>query len=94
MLDRSEVMHIARLARLDLDDAEVDRMGVELSTILDHVESLSELDLSGVEPTAHPVAQSGGLREDEPRDSLSRETILAAAPETDGIGFIVPSPNS
>jgi aspartyl-tRNA(Asn)/glutamyl-tRNA(Gln) amidotransferase subunit C len=92
MLERSEVIHIARLARLELSDEEIGRMGVELSGILDHVERIGELDLSGVEPTAHAVAQSGALREDLPGDSLPREAALAQAPQTDGIGFEVPSP--
>lgn len=94
MIDRSDVLHIARLARLDIDESEVDVLGAELSGILAHVERISELDLDGVEPTAHAIAQSGGLRDDIPGDSLARAVALESAPETDGVGFVVPSPST
>ncbi|MEI6447073.1 MAG: Asp-tRNA(Asn)/Glu-tRNA(Gln) amidotransferase subunit GatC [Actinomycetes bacterium] len=94
MIDRSDVLHIARLARLELDESEVDRIGSEISGILAHVERISELDLEGVEPTAHSVAQAGELREDDPGESLPRERALESAPDTDGIGFRVPPPSA
>lgn len=94
MLDRSEVIHIARLARLNLDEGEIERTAIELSGILDHVERISELDLEGVEPTAHAVATRGELRPDIQGASLSRDQALAEAPVTDGVGFIVPSPGA
>ena len=92
MIDRSDVLHIARLARLDLDESEIDTIGAELSGILAHVERIGELDLTDVEPTAHSVSQIGSLRADEPGESLSRETALGASPDTDGVGFRVPAP--
>lgn len=94
MIDRSEVLHIAKLARLAFAEDEVDGLAKDLSGILDHVATLGELDLSEVEPTAHSVAQSGALRPDEPHESLPREKALDQAPETDGVGFEVPSPSA
>jgi len=92
MLDRTQVLHVARLARLELDEAEVERMASELSKVLDHVEKIRELDLQGVPPTSHVVDVTGALRPDEPGPELSREVILAAAPEPREDGFGVPSP--
>jgi aspartyl-tRNA(Asn)/glutamyl-tRNA(Gln) amidotransferase subunit C len=92
MLDRAQVIHVARLARLELDEAELDRMASELSAVLDHVERIRELDLEGVEPTSHAVDLAGVMRADEPQPCLAREVVLAAAPEPVDGGFGVPSP--
>jgi len=94
MIDRSEVLHIAKLARLAVRDDEVEGLAKDLSGILDHVATIGELDLSDVEPTAHSVAQSGALRPDVSHESLPREKALDQAPSTDGIGFEVPSPGA
>ncbi len=91
MIDRDQVLHVARLARLRLDDAEVDRMSRELSGILDHIEKISELDLEGVEPTSHVVDLQNVLRPDEPRESWPRERILEGAPDVAQGGFRVPT---
>ena len=85
---------MARLARLELSEEEVERMCAELSTILDHIEKISELDLEGVPPTSHVVEVENALRADEPRPSLPREVVLAAAPEAVDGGFAVPSPQA
>lgn len=94
MIDREQALHVARLARLRLEEDEVERMTAELSTILDHIEKIGELDLDGVEPTSHVVELENVLRPDEPRQSLPREAALAEAPDTDGTGFRVPSPGA
>ncbi|MEX1141049.1 MAG: Asp-tRNA(Asn)/Glu-tRNA(Gln) amidotransferase subunit GatC [Thermoleophilaceae bacterium] len=94
MIDREQVLHVARLARLRLTDDEVERMTGELSTVLDHIEKIGELDLDGVEPTSHVIALENVLRPDEPRPSLPRDVALAGAPDTDGVGFRVPSPGA
>lgn len=85
---------MARLARLELSDDEVERMSVELSKVLDHIEKIRELDLEGVPPTSHVVDVVNVLRADEPTPSLPREVILAAAPEPLNDGFGVPSPGA
>jgi aspartyl-tRNA(Asn)/glutamyl-tRNA(Gln) amidotransferase subunit C len=92
MLEREQVVHVARLARLALDEAELQKMGAELSAVLDHVERIRELDLSEVPPTSHAVDVAGVMRPDEPQPSLPRDVILAAAPEPVEGGFGVPSP--
>jgi aspartyl-tRNA(Asn)/glutamyl-tRNA(Gln) amidotransferase subunit C len=92
MLERAQVLHVARLARLGLTEEEVERMGEELSKVLDHVDRIRELDLEGVAPTSHAVELAGVMRADEPEPCLDREVILAAAPEPVDGGFGVPSP--
>lgn len=92
MLDRAQVLHVARLARLELSDDDVERMASELTKVLDHIEKIRELDLEGVPPTSHVVDVIGALRPDEPTPSLPRDVILAAAPEPLHEGFGVPSP--
>ena len=95
MLERDQVFHVARLARLDLAEDEVERMRLELSNVLDQIEKMGELDhLDGVAPTSHVVARENALRADEPRPSLPREAALAAAPDAADGGFRVPSPGT
>jgi aspartyl-tRNA(Asn)/glutamyl-tRNA(Gln) amidotransferase subunit C len=94
MIDRTQVLHVARLARLQLTEDEVGRMSTELSTILGHIEKLSELDLDDVPPTAHVVEGAGALRADEPRPSLDRDAAFAGAPDIADDGFRVPSPQA
>jgi aspartyl-tRNA(Asn)/glutamyl-tRNA(Gln) amidotransferase subunit C len=91
VIDREEVLHVARLARLKLDDAEVERMADELSAVLDHIARIAELDLDEVAPTSHVVEVTGRLRPDELRPSLPREVVLAQAPAVSDGGFLVPS---
>jgi len=92
VIDRDQVLHVARLARLRLDGADVERMAGELSTILDHIEKIGELDLDDVEPTPHVIQVENVLRPDEPRPSIPREDALAQAPDPAEGGFRVPSP--
>ncbi len=94
MIDREDVLHVARLARLELSDAEVERMAGELSDVLGHIERIGELDLDGVPPTSHVVAIPNALRADEPRPSWPREQVLATAPAVQDEQFLVPSPQA
>ena len=94
MIDRDQVLHVAKLARLKVTDAEVDRMAEELSKILEHVETMNELDLEGVEPTSHVVDLTNVLRDDVPRPSLPRAQALEQAPDAADGGFRVPSPGA
>ena len=90
-ISRDEVLHVARLARLALSDEEVERLGAQLNAILEAVGKVSELDLSGVEPTLHPLALSNVWAEDEPRPCLSVEEALANAPAPEDGAFRVPA---
>jgi aspartyl-tRNA(Asn)/glutamyl-tRNA(Gln) amidotransferase subunit C len=94
MIDRDQVLHVARLARLRLSDEEVERMAGELSGILEHVDRIGKLDLDGVEPTSHVVDLENVLRPDRPRPSWPREAILEPAPEAAEGAFRVPSPQA
>ena len=94
MLDREQVLHVARLARLELSEEEVERMAAELSKVLDHIEKISELDLEGVPPTSHVVDVVNAFRADEPPPCLPREVVLAQAPDPVDGGFGVPSPGA
>ena len=90
-ISRDEVLHVARLARLALTDAEVERLTGELDAILDAVGIVAELDLADVPPTSHPLDLVNVWDEDEPRPSLSLEDALANAPDADGALFRVPA---
>jgi len=94
VIGREEVLHVARLARLELDDAEVASLSADLSRVLEHVAMISELDLEGVPPTTHVVEVANALRPDEPRPSLPREVALEEAPAVADDGFVVPSPQA
>ena len=95
MLSRDQVLHVARLARLELTDDEVERFSGELSKVLDHIEKISELgDMADVEPTSHVVTVENALRAEEPRPSWPAETMLESAPDAALGGFRVPSPGA
>jgi aspartyl-tRNA(Asn)/glutamyl-tRNA(Gln) amidotransferase subunit C len=89
-IERDDVLHVARLARLALTDDEVERLGRELNAILEAVGKVSELDLESVEPTSHPLALVNVWAQDEPRPCLPVEDALANAPERAGNFFRVP----
>jgi aspartyl-tRNA(Asn)/glutamyl-tRNA(Gln) amidotransferase subunit C len=90
-LSREEVLHVAQLARLALSEDEVERLRGELSAILEAVGTVSELDLSDVEPTSHPLDVANVWAEDEPRPSLALDDALANAPDHEGGFFRVPA---
>lgn len=92
MIDRDQVLHVARLARLRLSEDEIPRMSRELSSVLDHIEKISELDLDGVVPTSHVIELENVLRADEPRESWPRKQILEGGPDVAKEGFRVPTP--
>jgi aspartyl-tRNA(Asn)/glutamyl-tRNA(Gln) amidotransferase subunit C len=94
VIEREQVLHVARLARLRLSDAEVERMAGELSGILEHVDRIGELDLDDVPPTSHVVELENVLRADEPRPSWPRDVVLGQAPDPAEGAFRVPSPRS
>jgi aspartyl-tRNA(Asn)/glutamyl-tRNA(Gln) amidotransferase subunit C len=94
MIDREEVLHVARLARLELSEEEIEPMARELSAVLDHVARIGELSLQDVAPTTHVVELTGALRADEPRPCLPREVALEQAPAVSDDGFLVPSPQA
>ena len=89
-LSRDDVLHVARLARLDLTEDEVDRYTDQLAAVLEHAADVEALDTSGVPPTAHPLPLENVLREDEVRPSLDRDEVLSQAPAAEDGRFRVP----
>jgi aspartyl-tRNA(Asn)/glutamyl-tRNA(Gln) amidotransferase subunit C len=89
-LSRSDVEHVAYLARLGLTEAELDRLEGQLNHILDQYAKLSELDTSAIPPTAQTIELENILREDVAGPSLAVEDVLGNAPTTDGDFIIVP----
>ena len=89
-ISREQVLHVARLARLDLRDDELERLTGELGAILDAVSKVSELDLADVPPTSHPLDLVNAWAEDEPHDSLPLEDVFRNAPAREGDLFRVP----
>jgi aspartyl-tRNA(Asn)/glutamyl-tRNA(Gln) amidotransferase subunit C len=94
MIDREQVLHVAKLARLELSEDEVGRMAAELSGVLGHIEKIGELSLDDVPPTSHVVAVDNPLRSDVARPCLPRDVVLEQAPAVQADGFLVPSPQA
>ncbi len=90
-ITRDEVAHVARLARLALDDAQIDTFTTQLGAVLDHAADVEALDLDGVPPTAHPFPLRNVLRPDEPGRTLTADESLAAAPAAEDGRFRVPT---
>ena len=90
MISREDVLHVARLSRLHLTDEEVERMREQLDAILAYIDKLRELDVEGVEPTAHAVPLVNVMRDDTLVPSLSQEAALANAPDRAQEFFRVP----
>jgi aspartyl-tRNA(Asn)/glutamyl-tRNA(Gln) amidotransferase subunit C len=90
VISEEQVRHVANLARLGLTDDEIEKMGGQLDAILESIEEIQELDLSGVPPTANPLDLSNVLRPDEPRPEFSQEQALSPAPERVDDLFAVP----
>jgi aspartyl-tRNA(Asn)/glutamyl-tRNA(Gln) amidotransferase subunit C len=84
------VQHVAKLAALELSEAEQTKMQTELDRILAHMDELADVDVSGVAPTFHSVVAAGALRSDVVLPSLSRDELLRAAPAQEAGGFAVP----
>jgi aspartyl-tRNA(Asn)/glutamyl-tRNA(Gln) amidotransferase subunit C len=89
-LSRDDVVHVARLARLELSDEEVDLFTAQLRTVLDHAADVASLDLAHLEPSTRPIALENVLRADVPRPSLDRAEVLAVAPSVEDDRFRVP----
>ncbi|HXD98016.1 MAG TPA: Asp-tRNA(Asn)/Glu-tRNA(Gln) amidotransferase subunit GatC [Candidatus Acidoferrum sp.] len=90
MISREDVEHVARLARLALSEAEVERMREQLSGILAYIDTLRALDTTGVEPTSHAVPLLNVMRDDDVRPCLPQDVALANAPERSDAFFRVP----
>ena len=89
-ITKTEVLHVAQLARLDIDDADVDRFAGPIGTILASVDTLKQVDTTGVPATSHAITLTNAFREDEEQDHLDPQAALANAPEKEDGAFVVP----
>ena len=89
-ISAEDVEHVARLARLGLTDEEKQQLTEQLDAILEYAQRVSEVDTSDVEPMAHAIEQKNVFRSDGPSECLTQEQALAAAPEAEAGGFVVP----
>lgn len=89
-ITREDILHIAELARLELQESEIESMQKDLSSILEYVARLDDLDLSDVEPTFNILGLSQPMRSDEPHQGLESQEALENAPDSDGTFFVVP----
>jgi aspartyl-tRNA(Asn)/glutamyl-tRNA(Gln) amidotransferase subunit C len=89
-ITRDDAAYVARLARIDLTDEELDLYAGQLAVVLDHAAQVAALDTTGVEPTAHPLPLKNVFRTDDPQPSLDRDEVLAQAPAVEDGRFLVP----
>ena len=89
-ITKDEVLYVADLARLDLDEASIDKFAGQIGNILDYVDKLNEIDTEGIRPTSHAISLTNAFRADEPKKHLERDQALANAPEREDGYFVVP----
>jgi len=89
-ITREEVLHVAKLARLNMDEASVDKFSGQIGTILEYVDKLREVDTKGVNPTSHAIFLTNAFREDQMKEHLNRKDALANAPDQEDGAFLVP----
>jgi aspartyl-tRNA(Asn)/glutamyl-tRNA(Gln) amidotransferase subunit C len=89
-ISQEEVLHVAHLARLDIADAEVPRLADQIGTILDYVNTLNQVDTTGITATSHAITLTNAFREDTEQSHLDPQASLANAPEKEDGAFVVP----
>ena len=89
-ISKEEVIYVADLARLEVDDQLVDKFAEQLGTILEYMETLESVDTKGVRPTSHAISMTNAFREDEEAQIFNRDSALANAPDKEDGNFIVP----
>ena len=89
-ISKEEVIYVANLARLDVDEELIDKFAEQLGTILEYMETLKSVDTKGVRPTSHAISMTNAFREDDEEQSFSRDSSMANAPDKEEGNFIVP----
>ena len=89
-ITKEEVLHVAHLARLEIDESAVEKFAGQIGDILEYVDQLKQVDTAGVRPTSHALALTNAFREDVETQHLPREVSLANAPEQEEGNFLVP----
>jgi aspartyl-tRNA(Asn)/glutamyl-tRNA(Gln) amidotransferase subunit C len=89
-ITREEVLHVAHLARLDLDDASIERFSGQIGEILGYIDKLNQIETEGIPSTSHAIFLTNAFRDDEQGEHLERERVLANAPDREDGSFVVP----
>ena len=89
-ITKEEVLHVANLARLDVDKVLIDKFAEQIGTILEYVDTLNRVDTKDVTPTSHAIFLTNAFREDEEKQSIDNDSALSNAPEKEDGNFIVP----
>ena len=89
-ITKEEILHVANLARLEMDEEAVERFSGQIGQILEYVETLNQADTEGIAPTSHAISLTNAFREDKPAPSIANEEALANAPEQENGLFVVP----
>ncbi|MDD2316857.1 MAG: Asp-tRNA(Asn)/Glu-tRNA(Gln) amidotransferase subunit GatC [Desulfobacterales bacterium] len=89
-ISKEEVLHVANLAHLEFDEAEIDRFSEQVGKILEYVDALNQVDTTGIQPTSHAIFLTNAFREDVPKAHLDRQVGLANAPEQEDGCFLTP----
>jgi aspartyl-tRNA(Asn)/glutamyl-tRNA(Gln) amidotransferase subunit C len=89
-INRDDVLYVADLARLELDETSIDAFAEQIANILDYVDMLNRVDTDGVSPTSHAISLTNAFRDDEQKEHLEPDLALANAPEKEEGNFIVP----
>lgn len=89
-ITKDEVIHVARLSRLHIDETSTEKFAGQIGTILEYVDKLNQVDTEGVTPTSHAISLTNAFREDEVKAHLERDAALANAPEKEDGSFVVP----
>lgn len=89
-ITREEVIHVANLARLDVDEALIDKFAKQIGMILEYIDTLNRVDTKGVKPTSHAISLTNAFRDDDVREDFDKDSALANAPEKEDGNFIVP----
>ena len=89
-ITKEQVLYVADLARLNLDEATIGKSPEQIGDILEYVDKLNEVNTDGITPTSHAISLTNAFREDEPQAHLDREQVLANAPQKEDGNFVVP----
>ena len=89
-ITKDEVIHVANLSRLDMDEESIDMFAGQIGTILEYIDTLKQVDTEGIIPTSHAISLTNAFREDVEKEHLDRDLSLANAPEKEDGNFVVP----
>jgi aspartyl-tRNA(Asn)/glutamyl-tRNA(Gln) amidotransferase subunit C len=89
-MNKEEVLYVAHLARLDLDEESIEKFAGQIDEILGYIEKLNQVETKGIKPTSHAISLTNAFRDDEEKEHIDRELALANAPEKEDGSFVVP----